>query len=80
MTQLDLAIAADRARTAIAIGALHAINDMKLARASDRFPILSCYAADHYAGFDRQPVPAEIFDDLLEHTDAHAQAWVEGRA
>lgn len=80
MTLFDLAITGDRASTAIAITAPQAINDMKLVRAEDRYPILSCYAAEHCAGFDRVPVPAEIFDDLLDQSDAHAQAWVEGRS
>ena len=80
MTRLDLAIAAERALTNLGVGYLKAINDLALnIHAADRYPILSCRAAEHYAGFDTVPVPADIFADLLGQTDGHAQAWVEGR-
>lgn len=79
MTRLDHVIAADRALSAIALAALQARNALKFSRPEDRFPILSCHAAEHYAGFDTVPVPAAIFDEMLGETDADAQAHVEGR-
>lgn len=69
MTRLELALAADRAQTDIALVALQAINELRLSR-----------IAEHYAGFDRFAPPADLIDEMLGQTDADAQAWVEGRA
>lgn len=79
MTHLDHVIAADRALSAIALAALQARNALKFSRPEARYPILSCYADEHYASFDRVPVPDSLFDEMLGETDADAQAHVEGR-